>query len=80
MPQLMTMTDRPPASYVLTVSDQRAETLTGRDSQSYTSPPQTEQQARTLAALLAGAAVDGPGPWRHPIAGGQRTIQLHPCA
>ena len=74
------MTNRQPPSYVLIVSDERAEALSGRDSQSYTSPPQTEQQARRLAELLTGAAVDGPGPWRHPIAGGQRTIQLHPSA
>jgi hypothetical protein len=56
------MTSRHPSSYVLIVSDQRAEALTGRDSQTYTSPPQTEQQARQLAALLAGANVTGPGP------------------
>lgn len=74
------MTNHHAPTYVLTVTDQRAEALTGRDSQTYTSPPQTEQQARRLAELLAGAPVDGPGPWRHPIAGGQRTIQLHPSA
>ncbi len=74
------MTDPHPASFVLIVSDERAEALTGRDSQRYTSPPQTEQQARRLAELLAGAVLDGPGPWRHAIAGGQRTIRLHPSA
>jgi hypothetical protein len=79
-PQPTTMSNRHPPTYVIIVSDERAEALAGRDSQSYTSPPQTEQQARQLAGLLAGAAVDGPGPWRHSIAGGQRTIQLHPSA
>jgi hypothetical protein len=74
------MTNRHPPTYVLTVSDQRAEALTGRGGETYTSPPQTEQQARQLAELLAGATVDGPGPWRHAIAGGQRTIGLHPAA
>jgi len=28
--------------------------------------------------VLAGAPVAGRGPWRHAIAGGQRTIELHP--
>ena len=72
------MTNHHLPSYVLVVTDERAEALTGRDSETYTSPPQTEQQARQLAALLAGAPVAGRGPWRHAIAGGQRTIGLHP--
>ena len=76
--QPTTMTTYQPRSYVLTATDERAEALTGRGNETYTSPPQTEQQARQLAALLAGATVDGPGPWRHAIAGGQRTIELHP--
>ena len=44
----------------------------------YVSPPQTEEQARSLIALLAGAtaAVGGGGPWRQPVAGGQRIIEL----
>jgi len=70
--------DAAPTRFVVTVHEQRARELSGRDGQSYTSPPQTEQQARQLAELLA--AVTGPGPWRHPIAGGQRTIELHPTA
>ena len=69
-----------PTRFVVTVHEHRTLALASREGQSYTSPPQTEQQARTLAGLLAGAAVIGPGPWRHPIAGGQRTIELHPTA
>ncbi|MGO9958839.1 MAG: hypothetical protein ACLP50_23235 [Solirubrobacteraceae bacterium] len=65
------------SQFVVEVREQRTSALVGSDGQSYTSPPQTEQQARQLAALLAGAPIDGPGPWRHAIAGGQRTIELH---
>ncbi len=63
--------------FVVAVREQRTWALVGSDGESYTSPPQTEQQARKLAALLAGGPIDGPGPWRHAIAGGQRTIELH---
>ncbi len=62
--------------FVVAVREQRTRALVARDGQSYTSPPQSEQQARQLAALLAGGSIDGPGPWRQPIAGGQRTIEL----
>jgi hypothetical protein len=62
--------------FVVAVREQRTRALVGSDGQSYTSPPQTEQQARQLATLLAERPVDGPGPWRQPIAGGQRTIEL----
>jgi hypothetical protein len=36
----------------------------------------TEQQARALIALLASGAGAGGGPWRQPVAGGQRLIEL----
>lgn len=42
----------------------------------YVSPPQTEEQARSLIALLASGDAAGSGPWRHPVAGGQRLIEL----
>jgi hypothetical protein len=35
-------------------------------------------QARALLALLAETPLHGFGPWRHAIAGGQRTIHLQP--
>ncbi len=63
--------------FVVAVREQRTRALVGSVGQSYTSPPQTEQQARALAELLADRPLDGPGPWRQPIAGGQRTIELH---
>ena len=63
--------------FVVAVREQRARALVGSDGESYTSPPQPEQQARALAALLADRPLQGPGPWRQPIAGGQRTIELH---
>jgi hypothetical protein len=47
------------------------------DGRRYESPPQTEQQARSLLAVLLGAAHrDHSGPWRRAIAGGQRIIEL----
>jgi len=65
-------------AYRVVVAEQRAAALTGADGLHYTSPPQPEDQARLLASLLGGGPVHGPGPWRHPIAGGQRTIELRP--
>lgn len=44
----------------------------------YISPPQTEQQARALIALLASRHAAGSGPWRQPVAGGRRVIELEP--
>ncbi len=45
----------------------------------YLSPPQTEQQARSLIRLLVGSpALEGGGPWRQVVAGGQRIIELCP--
>lgn len=64
--------------FVVEVHEQRTQALTATPPLTYTSPPQTEHDARALAALLADGRADGPGPWRHPIAGGQRTIQLRP--
>jgi single-strand DNA-binding protein len=63
-------------TFVVAVSDQRESALAGCAAQSYTSPPQSLEQARALAGLLLGAPVGGTGPWRHPIAGGQRTVAL----
>ena len=63
-------------AFVIAVSEQRQSALAGCDGQDYTSPPQSLEQARALAGLLLGAPVTGAGPWRHAIAGGQRTIEL----
>lgn len=63
-------------TFRVAVSEQRQPALAGLAAQSYTSPPQTLEQARALAGLLLGAPVLGAGPWRHPIAGGQRTIAV----
>jgi single-strand DNA-binding protein len=63
-------------TFVIAVSEQRQAALAGCAAQSYTSPPQSLEQARALAGLLLGAPVAGAGPWRHPIAGGQRTVEL----
>jgi hypothetical protein len=62
--------------YTVVVTERRCGVLVGTDAITYISPPQTEQQARALIALIADAGIDGPGPWRHAVAGGQRTIEL----
>lgn len=60
------------------VTESRCPGLVGTAGATYVSPPQTEQQARTLVGLLASSCgdPDGSGPWRHPVAGGQRLIEL----
>ena len=66
------------SAYLVIVTEHRTRGLVDRDGTTYISPPQSEQQARCLVALLAGvtAHLDGGGPWRHPVAGGQRVIEL----
>jgi hypothetical protein len=66
------------SDYRVTVTEHRTRGLVDSDGASYVSPPQTEEQARSLIALLAGATtgLDGGGPWRQPVAGGQRIIEL----
>ena len=61
---------------MIAVSEQREAALAGCAGQSYTSPPQSLEQARALAGLLLGGPVAGTGPWRQAIAGGQRTVAL----
>jgi single-strand DNA-binding protein len=63
-------------TFVITLSEERDAALVGSAGQSYTSPPQSLEQARALAGLLLGAPVSGAGPWRHAIAGGQRTVAV----
>ena len=60
------------------VIEHRARGLVDSDGTTYVSPPQTEEQARSLIALLAGGTTGlrGGGPWRQPVAGGQRIIEL----
>ena len=66
------------SGYRVIVTERRTRGLVDSDGTSYTSPPQTEQQARSLVALLAGGTTGlrGGGPWRQPVAGGQRVIEL----
>ena len=56
----------------------RTRGLVHRDGTTHTSPPQTEEQARSLIVLLAGstAAAGGARPCRQPVAGGQRLIEV----
>ena len=66
------------SGYRVIVTEHRTPGLVEDDGTTYISPPQSEEQARSLIVLLAGATVvmDGGGPWRRPVAGGQRIIEL----
>ena len=69
-------THAPTISYRVLVTDQTTHGLVNGDGRHYESPPQTEQQARSLVAVLVGAELRDHGPWRQAIAGGQRIIEL----
>ena len=64
--------------YHVEVDDRVSGPLTGRPARSYRSPPQTLKSARLLAALLLDRAgeLEGEGPWRRPLAGGQRHVAI----
>ncbi len=64
--------------YVVVVEDRVSGPLTGRPARSYRSPAQPLVEARCLAALLLdrGEEFDGDGPWRRPVPGGQRHVQI----
>ena len=64
--------------YRVVVDDRVSGPLTGRPMRSYRSPPQGLEEARCLAALLLdrGDELDGDGPWRRPLAGGQRHVAI----
>jgi hypothetical protein len=66
------------STYRVLVTDQLAPALTAAEDRHYESPPQSEQQARALLAILLGASRsrDHCGPWRQAIAGGQRIVEL----
>jgi len=64
--------------YVVVVDDRVNGPLTGRPTRQYRSPPQPLDDARCLAALLLdrGDELAGDGPWRRPLAGGQRHVEI----
>jgi len=64
--------------YHVVVDDRVSGPLNGRPTRSYRSPPQGLEEARCLAALLLdrGDELDGDGPWRRPLAGGQRRVAI----
>jgi hypothetical protein len=64
--------------YVVEVEDRVAASLARRTGRNYASPPQSEGDARQLAALLLDFedAPSGNGPWRRPLAGGHREVRL----
>ena len=64
--------------YLVVVDDRVSGPLTNRPARTYRSPPQSLEDARCLAALLLdrGGELDGDGPWRRPLAGGQRRVSI----
>jgi hypothetical protein len=64
--------------YRVQITDQITEALVaGAEPRSYLSPPQSEEEARSLIDLLLGpGAVQDPGPWTQAVAGGRRLIEL----
>jgi hypothetical protein len=64
--------------FVVEVEDRLTASLARRTGQSYVSPPQSEEDARRLAALLLDCeeTPPGSGPWRRPLAGGHRLVRL----
>jgi hypothetical protein len=66
------------SGYRVIVTEHSTRSLVDSDGTTYISPPQSEQEARSLIAMLASvtAAPAGGGPWRQPVAGGQRIIEL----
>jgi hypothetical protein len=64
--------------YRVVVDDRVSGQLTGRSERTYRSPAQPLDDARLLAALLLdrGGELDGDGPWRRPLAGGQRHVAI----
>jgi hypothetical protein len=67
--------------YLVLVDDCVSDQLTSRARRSYRSPAQPLDDARCLAALLLdrGSELDGAGPWRRPLAGGQRYVAIVPA-
>jgi hypothetical protein len=65
--------------YIVTVTDLLTPALVGHAGCHYESPPQDEQQARTLIRVLLGAprTPGGAGPWQYSMAGGRRYVTLH---
>jgi hypothetical protein len=65
-------------AFAVEVQDRFSPGLTGRSNRDYASPPQSREDALTLAALLldAGRRPEGDGPWQRAIAGGRRTVRL----
>ncbi|HUR84462.1 MAG TPA: hypothetical protein VMY78_03890 [Solirubrobacteraceae bacterium] len=64
--------------YHVVVADRVNGPLTNRAARAYRSPPQGLEDARCLAALLLdrGDELEGEGPWRRPLAGGQRHVEI----
>jgi hypothetical protein len=67
--------------YLVVVEDRVSGQLTGRIERTYRSPAQPLDDARCLAALLLdrGGELQGDGPWRRPLAGGQRYVEIVPA-
>jgi hypothetical protein len=75
----MTPQDEERLLVVVRVEDAISSALAGHDGCTYESVPQPRSQALELVRLLLGIAeqaLEGQTRWRHPIAGGTRTVSL----
>lgn len=65
------------SAFRVQITDQLASGLVGTPSASCEISALSEAQARSLIRMLLGRrTLDGAGPWRQAIAGGQRVIEL----
>lgn len=65
--------------YIVKLEDRRNADLSGRPGCRYESPPHELEDARRLVGMMLDRPAEqiiGEGPWRRPIAGGERTATL----
>ncbi len=65
--------------YVVEVSERRNAQLTGGSGGSYRSPPHSLEHAHQLVAVLLDFPdfpIQGQGPWRRAVPGGERVVTL----
>ena len=65
--------------YVVEVSDRRNAQLTGSAGGTYRSPAHSLEHAHELVAVLLdfpGYEIEGEGPWRRAVPGGERVVSL----
>ncbi len=69
-------------NYVVEVEDRRNAQLTGSTGGTYRSPAHSLAHAHQLVAVLLdfpGFPIEGEGPWRRAVPGGERVVTLVPA-